>query len=278
MAQKNIVLKGTTYNGVESITLPVSGGGDATFVETSDADAVAADIAQNKTAYVNGSKITGTASGGGNWTWMGENPTKVQTYVEEKVYLKDSAYATWTPSTTATAATTSGALTAYTTNYSNYDYIIFYRFHTHFEYSTITNARIDDWYYVRVFNTYGISSNLTNMTSGTINSATYENMTAKIGMFYTNTSGVDSYTTQTSYGVYVNSISAPSVTSSSIIPYSTAISMRCNNTYFSITSADAVNQNTSYYEQTVELWRVNKGTSLGGGSNDTIRDMWLNGF
>lgn len=62
MASKNLVLKDATWNGVESVDFPVSGGGTARYIETSDATAVAADIAQNKTAYVNGSLITGTAT------------------------------------------------------------------------------------------------------------------------------------------------------------------------------------------------------------------------
>lgn len=65
MASKNIVLKGATWNGVESVDFPVSGGGTARYVETSDADATASDIASGKKAYVNGSLVTGTASGGG---------------------------------------------------------------------------------------------------------------------------------------------------------------------------------------------------------------------
>ena len=69
MAQ-TISFLGETYSDVPAITLPTQGGGTARFDDTSDANAIASDIAQNKTAYVNGQKIVGTASGGSN-----NNPT-----------------------------------------------------------------------------------------------------------------------------------------------------------------------------------------------------------
>ena len=64
MAQ-NLTIAGATYQDVPSISVPKSGGGTASYVDTSDADATASDILKDKTAYVNGSLVTGTYEGGG---------------------------------------------------------------------------------------------------------------------------------------------------------------------------------------------------------------------
>ena len=82
MAQ-NITLMGASYSDVPSVILPKTGGGTAQFDDTTIASngAAASDITSGKYAWVNGSLLTGTNSGGGtsNWTLMGSKELTVST-------------------------------------------------------------------------------------------------------------------------------------------------------------------------------------------------------
>lgn len=61
---KNIDYLGAIFPDVPSIRLPQQGGGLVSFDDTTDATATADKILQGYTAYANGEKLTGTASGG----------------------------------------------------------------------------------------------------------------------------------------------------------------------------------------------------------------------
>ena len=102
---QNITIAGASFQNVPAIQCNKTGGGTASFVDTSDANATAADIAQNKTAYVNGQKITGNASGGGSGLTL----------------LKTTALGTLSTSSTS-AADTGKTMTV--TGYNDYDLLI----------------------------------------------------------------------------------------------------------------------------------------------------------
>ena len=55
----NVVINSVVYSNVPEVDIPLQGGGTAKFMDTSDANAVQGEILSGKTAYVNGSKVTG---------------------------------------------------------------------------------------------------------------------------------------------------------------------------------------------------------------------------
>lgn len=59
MAHPNVVINGVTYNAVPEVQIPKSGGGTATFYDTSDATATAGDVLSGKVVYGASGRITG---------------------------------------------------------------------------------------------------------------------------------------------------------------------------------------------------------------------------
>ena len=57
---RNVIINGVTYSNVPEVDIPVSGGGTAKFMDTSDANAASGDILSGKSGYVNGAKVSGS--------------------------------------------------------------------------------------------------------------------------------------------------------------------------------------------------------------------------
>lgn len=83
MAQ-NVIINGVTYSNCPEVDIPKSGGGTAKFMDTSDANASASEMLATKTAYVNGSKITGNIQSKAAATY---NPSTADQTINASQYL-----------------------------------------------------------------------------------------------------------------------------------------------------------------------------------------------
>lgn len=83
MAQ-NVIINGVTYQSVPEVDIPTSGGGTAKFMDTSDANATGAQIRNGATAYVNGTKVTGSMTEKSAQTYT---PTTTDQTINANQYL-----------------------------------------------------------------------------------------------------------------------------------------------------------------------------------------------
>lgn len=176
MAQ-NITLLGANYSAVPSVLLPKTGGGTARFDDTTDANATAADIAKDKTAYVNGVKLVGTSEGGGGLT-----------------LLKTTSLGTLSTSSTS-AADTGKSMTV--TGYNDYDVLVVDASvdspvngrHT----STVSLVILTGTSNVGTKNTYTVASNKWNSKLGSTGTGSTRQSTSAYGI-YVNSASVSGST------------------------------------------------------------------------------------
>ena len=264
MAQ-NVTIQGASYADVPSIILPKTGGGSAQFDDTTDANATAADIATGKTAYVNGTKLTGTNA----YTWQGANAELVEAdYYTWSGTLANTTYSSWTPGTTATSILATTNAKTFVADMTKYEYMLEWVWDVETAwpsgqtmsycpmrnygtmYQTVMrrpyglqNFADDNWAYNYVTNDY----------------------TASQYLIYYNSSKNLTWTT-TMYGIYASALTAAGVSSTSsntptITPKRPVVSARCNSSYFTTTRAGQVDQANTTIKIKMNLYRMDINTS-----------------
>ena len=285
---KTIEIAGETYSDVPSIEVPKSGGGTASFIDTSGATASASTILNGYTAYINGSLVTGTATqqgvsvvtstdaaGGtiyeitGNIIdYRGLNFEYVQDLGTLNYTLSsDTSWNSWTPVTNQTSIKATTNLTTFSAAMADYDYIIRWWYVCDVALNSGATLARQLAKQVNILDNviYRRPSDLSNIISGNYNVSVVQNYNVAICEYY-NSSGTLVANTNTSYGIYPSASSPSFSSTTSNTPTVTVktpiIYARCSDTYMSTARAGEINSTNTTISLIAKLYRCTKGSSF----------------
>jgi len=223
--------------------------------------------------------------GGGPLAWLGQEAEVVKTYDQIKVYLKDTDYATWTPSTTASIIYAPQTLTDFVlADMDQYDYFVRQRFHcvpVHVAGATLasTIAQTISEYITPCY--LRPASNSTDYTTGVFTKYSVElNPLYAWTNAYYNSAGALTITDGTLTGPAIAQ-TAPTVTlsgsgtSRTATIKTTQIQARCSNTQFSTTRAPEIDKDNTFFVIAVDIIRCKRCNLYSGLWADVV-DIYNN--
>ena len=202
------------------------------------------------------------------WTWMGEEPTVVNSsFYSDSYLLGSTSYNGWAGSTTAKIIVASASAGTFVASAMNeYEYLINWQMDVVCTLkSTATTKAIPIRECANVWQLVTRRpSSLGNISSDNFNGNTaYTYFTAPWLQYY-NTSGSSTYTWSNSYGIYGTvqtptfsntTADSPTVTLKTPIWYA-----RCSSTYFATGRVGDIDQTETTLKRTCKIYRVKKGT------------------
>lgn len=235
--------------------------------DVSDTTAVEADVLSGKKFHkANGDLATGSLVIQ-PWNWIGKNATLVKTDLYS-VALADTLYNSWTPSTTAKEiVAANSSIGTLSIDVANYDYTILYTLYTDLVYNSgvANNAKLINQIMLNFKQTMRRPSNYNALMAKDLRQVTdFSVLSGGIGFLtYYNSSGNPTFQQSSSYGFYIGTMPALSFSStSSDTPTMTygrpPINARCNNTYFSTTSASGIDKTNSKIYIRTDIYRADK--------------------
>ena len=203
-------------------------------------------------------------------SYLGTNPVKIADYAAVTTYLSNTAFTTWTPSTTALVIASSSNVGTAVLDLDNYNYCIVWTSVEVFAYnSSATNkTKIVKQSHCIQQAIYKAPSNLANLTAKSYNSNKCANLTSAGVIDYYNFSGSHTMTYTLNTGIYPTSTAATFSNSTSDTPTMTIKSpsfrIVCNASYLSTANAGNIDASNTYFKYWGELWRVDKDSAMLG--------------
>ena len=243
---KNIIIANAEYSDVPAVTFPMVGGGTAQFNDAKVHD------------------------------FMGDNPVFVKKIYDQKIYLKNTNYPSWTPSTTAGSIIATKSLTdeKFTADMTQYEYMIEWLWDAHMAYPAgqTYKVTVDRGYGAQYQTIHRRPYGLDNFAAENFNYNYCTSLyTSSQYIIYWNSSGTHTWTT-TAYGVYSSGLNAATLSNTTnnsitVTPKTPTVSAKCHASYFSTTRAGEVDQENSYIKIIGNLYRMDLGSCA-------LRQMW----
>ena len=252
----------------------ISGGtrsGTAVTVSASELVSGTVNITSNGTVDVSQYASASVSVPATPTSYLGTNPVKIADYAAVTTYLSNTAFTTWTPSTTALVID-SGGSTAGTAvlDLDNYNYCIVWTSVEVFAYnSSATNkTKIIKQSHCIQQSIYKVPSNLANLTAKSYNSNKCTNLTSAGVIDHYNSSGTHTMTYTLNTGIYPTATAATFSNSTSDTPTMTiktpSFRIVCSTSYLSTANAGNIDASNTYFKYWGELWRVDKDSAMLG--------------
>ena len=203
-------------------------------------------------------------------SYLGTNPVKIADYPATTVYLSNTAFTTWTPSTTALVLDSGANVGTAVLDLANYNYCIVWTTKSVFAYnaSATNKAKIVSQSHSINQTIYKSPNNLTNLGAKNYNTNRCTNLVVVGLADYYNSSSSHTLTYSNNLGIYPTSTAATFSNSTSNTPTMTIKSpsfrIVCNASYLSTENAGNIDASNTYFQYWGELWRVDKDSTLLG--------------
>ena len=266
--EQNKIIADNIKNNVEILGVTGSYRG----LDVSDTTATADTVEKDKVFYnANGDRTLGTYE----WKWQGKKLEFVSKFYDQTITLEDTSYSTWTASTTDTSIKATENITTFEADMVNYEYLVRWQYRCDFEYlSGITKKALpiiecsESWQTI-----LKRPSNLTNLLSSTFNGNVCITLYTAPLLNYYNTSGTNTITYSTSYGVHpsitAHTFSNSTTNTPTVTLKTPAIYVRCSSSYFATGRKTYIDEENTKIHLVGELYRI----PIGGTQRSMYEDL-----